>query len=99
MSYTRFGWDGSDVYVFMNVGGYLDCCACPLQEREWVDDPTYPFFKGYLRAVGDEVQTRFTTTEGMIDHLAEHRAAGHHVPDIEDELRADDAENFPEVTP
>ncbi|MER5252917.1 hypothetical protein [Streptomyces sp. NPDC002855] len=28
MSYARFGQDGSDVYVFMDVGGYLNCCGC-----------------------------------------------------------------------
>jgi hypothetical protein len=32
----------------------------------------------------------------MIAHLAVHRAAGHDMPDgIEDELRDDDADNFP----
>lgn len=30
MSYARFGSDDSDVYVFLNVGGFLDCCACKL---------------------------------------------------------------------
>jgi hypothetical protein len=71
MSYARFS-ASSDVYVFMSVGGWLECCGC-LLEDEWV----------------------FTDTASMIEHLAEHRAAGHSVPDIEDELRADDAENFP----
>jgi len=38
----------------------------------------------------------FGSTEAMVAHLAEHRAAGHDVPDgLEDALRADDAENFP----
>lgn len=38
----------------------------------------------------------FDSTKAMIAHLAEHRAAGHDVPDgIEDSLREDDAENFP----
>ena len=30
MSYCRFGWDGSDVYVFESSAG-LECCACSLQ--------------------------------------------------------------------
>lgn len=30
MSYARFGWNGSDVYVFVDVGGFLACCACSL---------------------------------------------------------------------
>ena len=37
----------------------------------------------------------YDSTQAMVDHLAEHRAAGHDVPDIEPELWADDEENFP----
>jgi hypothetical protein len=32
MSYARFGWGGSDIYVFMSVNGWLECCGCPLLE-------------------------------------------------------------------
>lgn len=32
MSYARFGWDDSDVYVYLDVGGYLRCCGCPLED-------------------------------------------------------------------
>lgn len=32
MSYCRFL--EADVYVFMHVGGHLECCACFLGERE-----------------------------------------------------------------
>lgn len=28
MSLCRFGWDGSDVYVYYDVGGYINCCGC-----------------------------------------------------------------------
>jgi len=35
MSYARFGWDGSDVYVFMHVSGHLECCACILAHGDW----------------------------------------------------------------
>jgi hypothetical protein len=35
MSYARFGWDGSDVYVFAHVGGFLECCACILSHEDW----------------------------------------------------------------
>ena len=93
MSYSRFSH--ADVYVFMCVSGNLECCGCILQEREWIDDPTYPIFKGYLKAIGPDVETRFDTTQGMVDHLALHRAAGHDVPDgIEASLWADNARNF-----
>ena len=93
MSYARFS--NADVYVFMCVSGKLECCGCILQECEWVDDPSWPIFGGYLKAVGEEIQTRFDSTQGMVDHLALHRAAGHHVPDyVEPALWGDDAENF-----
>lgn len=29
MSYARFGWNGSDVYVFLHAGGFIQCCGCP----------------------------------------------------------------------
>lgn len=31
MSYCRFGWDGSDVYVFESANG-LACCGCRLHD-------------------------------------------------------------------
>jgi hypothetical protein len=34
MSYARFGWDGSDVYVYLCVDGHLECCAC-LLSTDW----------------------------------------------------------------
>lgn len=40
-------------------------------------------------------QWYYRSTQAMVDHLAEHRTAGHDVPDIEAELWADDADNFP----
>ena len=32
MSYARFGPD-SDVYVFLNVHGFFECCGCILREE------------------------------------------------------------------
>jgi len=72
VAYARFGED-SDVYVFPNPQGRLECCDCDL---------------GGVR--------EFDSTQAMIDHLAEHRAAGHKVPDyIEPELIAENDETFP----
>jgi len=34
MSYARWGWGGSDVYVYMHVGGFLTCTWCPLMEDQ-----------------------------------------------------------------
>jgi hypothetical protein len=31
VAYTRFGWDDSEVYVYMHIGGWLDCCSCRLK--------------------------------------------------------------------
>lgn len=31
MSYCRFAWDGSDVYVFFNGDNEFECCACRLK--------------------------------------------------------------------
>ena len=39
MSYARFGWEGSDVYVYLDVGGYLACCGCCLSDY-WRHDDT-----------------------------------------------------------
>lgn len=93
MSYSRFS--GADVYTFFSVSGKLECCGCILQEREWVDDPTWPIFKGHLQAVDPIIETEFDSTAAMVAHLREHIAAGHHVPDyVIPAIEADDAENF-----
>lgn len=34
MSYCRFGWEGSDVYVYQGQGGFV-CCGCSLSKRKW----------------------------------------------------------------
>ena len=33
MSYARFGAGGSDVYVYADVGGYINCCGCWLHDH------------------------------------------------------------------
>ena len=81
MSYARFGWNGSDVYVFYSVSDMYECCFCLLQEREWVEDPDHKFTGGYFRDVGEKVQHDFPTAAEMIRHLELHREQGHTVPD------------------
>lgn len=80
MSYARFGWGGSDVYVFFNTGGYYECCFCALQDREFIKDEGDSFWGGYFRNVGEEIETQFDSAEEMVDHLMLHRGAGHYVP-------------------
>lgn len=79
MSYARFGAGGSDVYVFLSTRG-LECCGCILQDREMVEDETAPG-GWYLRPVGEIVESSFSTTQGMLDHLQHHRDAEHIVRD------------------
>lgn len=40
MSYQRFG-DKSDMYVYYNVGGWLECCACRLKHEQHKSYITY----------------------------------------------------------
>jgi hypothetical protein len=92
MSYCRFG--EGDVYIFFSVDHLLECCGCILQEREWVDDESLSFFKGYLKSIGEIVQTRFDTTADMLKHLELHQEKGHYVPDsCIKRLREDQEEN------
>ena len=79
MSYARFS-DDSDVYVFENTDGKFECCWCPLQEREWVEDPD-AYFGGVFRNVGETVPHLFDTPTQMLRHLELHTAKGHLVPD------------------
>jgi hypothetical protein len=68
VSYARWSAD-SDVYVFENVGGWIECCGCCLVVvRHFQAD----------------------TAEAMAEHLGQHRAAGHKVPDgLEDRILTD----------
>lgn len=81
MSYARWGWDGSNVYVFDSARGGLECCACLLNEPEapWREgDPVFP--DSFITVKVDE----------MAGHLQRHRDAGHTVPDsVEPAIRAD----------
>ncbi len=92
MSYARFGWDDSDVYVFCSSVG-IECCGCILQDREWVEDER-SIIGVFLRPVGERIKTVFRDTDEAVAHLAQHVAAGHTVPDdVVPELLADREEN------
>jgi hypothetical protein len=39
MSYARFS--DADVYVFLNIFGYLECCGCALPESDFVQTPLF----------------------------------------------------------
>ena len=80
MSYARFGWDGSDVYIFATRDrdgiDCIECCSCSLRK---VDEP-------YTDMFGHEFSYFFAsffayTPQDMIDHLNEHAEQGDIVPD------------------
>lgn len=69
MSYCRFGWGGSDVYVYESVDG-IECCGCNLDDN-------------FTAACGCEADTDPRHSEAalaMVLHLRRHREAGHNVP-------------------
>ncbi len=51
MSYARFGWDGSDVYIYLSVGGWIECCACILSHEDWE-----PFHAGDTQTMIDHLK-------------------------------------------
>ena len=78
MSYARFGWDNSDVYVFMHVSGWLECCMCTLV-RDHQDEISF-------RASDTD-----TMIAHLKKHIAVKDYVPSHVFD---DLIADDEENF-----
>ena len=79
MSYARFGWEGSDVYVYLtntDAGLALLCSGCLIHDdrmdrtsndNDVLFTMTFGSFYSY-------------TARGMLDHLAEHDNRGHTVP-------------------
>lgn len=56
MSYARFSY--ADVYVFLNVEGYLSCCGCSFPDPEQTDFDTTADLLAHLakhRAAGHDV--------------------------------------------
>lgn len=83
MSYARFGWGGSDVYVFGDVDGHLTCCACFLQIAEDGPSDWRTPTAGPKYVKGEPLRRLPSWTYGeMIAHLSEHVDAKHHVPEI-----------------
>lgn len=87
MSYCRFGWEGSDVYIYMSVAGWIECSACLLQ----------PTKKNTILGHTIQINESFQAydTQEMIYHIKQHREVGHHVPHyVEEDLKNDDKENM-----
>lgn len=75
MAYARF-FD-SDIYIYAHVGGYIECCACWLNEN--LDE--YSLF-----GLSDKI----TNDDQLIEHIRQHRQLGHNIPDdLEEEILSD----------
>lgn len=85
MSYAKWGWENSDVYLFGGVAHpppddvhVIVCCGCLLARddpEDWLMSPSLDF----------------ETKAGILAHLQIHRAAGHVVPESAIErIEADD---------
>lgn len=86
MSYCRFG--EADAYIYLGVNG-LECCGCIMAPREKYPTPYVDMFgltwEDYSLPVGP-----FETARQMLDHIAEHRAAGHYIPeDVDTAIKKD----------
>ncbi|MGL4999441.1 MAG: hypothetical protein ACRC5T_10775 [Cetobacterium sp.] len=76
MSYARFGANNSDVYIF-GTHTHLECCGCLLMVEE-LPAPRLGFFD--IEVTHEYYPFLANTAREMLDHIIEHRKAGHHVP-------------------
>lgn len=80
MSYCRFL--EADAYIYLGSGG-LECCGCIMAPKVEYLEPYTDMFgiprKEYSLPVGP-----FTTPREMLNHISEHRAEGHNIPDYVD---------------
>lgn len=90
MSYCRFS--GADAYIYLGYYG-IECCGCILAEKTELDKPIPTNF-GFDVMYSYEQVGPFETAREMLEHIAEHRAAGHDIP-----LEVDKAikEDFPDL--
>ena len=82
MSFVRLGQDGSQVYIYDDIAVGPRCCYCALA-KTWLDE------------AGNTHWVDFATRDldAMLAHIAEHRAAGHVVPDWVDQALRDEWED------
>ena len=74
MAYSRF-FD-SDIYIYSHVEGYIECCAC------WLNESLVGSTFGLSEKITDD--------NHLIEHIGQHRQLGHNIPDgLEDIILAD----------
>lgn len=101
MSFVRLGQDGSQVYIYDDVDGTKHCCFCALAKviRQRTDEelaaiwlPVDGADREHWRAVY-EPDFHTNDLDTMLTHIAEHRTAGHTVPDWVDQALRDEWED------
>jgi len=65
MAYSRF-FD-SDIYIYSHVNGYIECCACWLNEK----------LETGLFGLSEKIDNDQT----LENHINEHILAGHNIPE------------------
>jgi hypothetical protein len=99
VSFVRMGQDGSQVYIYDDVQVGPRCCFCALSKviRYRTDEELAAIWLP-VEGVVDRENWRavyapdFHTRDlgAMLTHLAEHRAAGHVVPEWVDQVLRDE---------
>ena len=84
MAYSRFS--NSDIYIYSHIDGYIECCACWLNESQdeySSNDTAYSLFLANVKIYDDLELAR---------HLKKHANLGHDMPDnlLQDILQDDD---------
>ena len=65
MSYCRWFWEGSDLYIFDHVDGHTECHLCPLLDQS---------------GEGQSAKWPIGDWAAFLAHLDAHDAAGHAYP-------------------
>ncbi len=74
MAYARF-FD-SDIYIYPHVDGYIECCAC------WLNEGLEDTLFGLSEKITNDVD--------LIGHIRQHRQLGHDIPEgLEEEILSD----------
>lgn len=69
MSYSRWGCDGSDVYVFAHVNGQIQCCGCPLLDDRTSFDAWST--EAMVDHLAEHVKAKHSVPAGLVECLRE----------------------------
>lgn len=94
MSYCRFV--EADAYIYLGANG-LECCGCWLAPREKLATPYTDMF-GIVHEYTRAYVPPFDTARQMLEHIADHRGAGHYIPESVDEALKEDYPDLDEST-